>query len=41
MGYRDSVSRFWSWDLISTDILSETKSGKYKYRMLIWFTNDK
>lgn len=41
MGYRDSVSRFLSWGLISTEILSETKSGKDKYRMLIWFTKDK
>jgi len=41
MRYRDSVSRFLSWGLISTDILSETKSGKDEYRMLIWFTNDR
>jgi len=41
MGYRDSVSKFLSWCLISTDIPSETKSGKDEYRMLIWFRNDK
>jgi hypothetical protein len=41
MGYRDSVSRFLSWGLISTGILRETESGKDEYRMLIWFTNDK
>jgi hypothetical protein len=41
MEHRNSVSRFLSWGLISTDILSEAKSGKDEYRMLIWFTNDK
>jgi hypothetical protein len=40
-GVQGFCSRFLSWVLISTDILSETKSGKDEYRMLIWFTNDK